>query len=647
MATQVLEILIKARNEAGKALRDVDKQSQSLGDRLKGMRTQLLAVTAAGAGLGVASLKLASDLEEARAAAEQTFKSASGAVTEFAENQADAFNISKASAFEYTAQLGAIFNTTGLAAEESANASVEFTKLAADLASFRNLRFEDALQKIRAGLVGEAEPLRTVGVLLSAARVEQAAYANGIAEAGEALTEAQKVQARQIIIMEDLADAQGDVARTSGSVANLTRDVQQSMADAGAEIGTILLPAAAKLLRALSDLVGWFSDLPGPVKQVLVVLGAAATAIAAVGLIIPPLIAGISALGTALLFLAANPIGIIITAVAGLTAGIVLLIKNWDKVEPAIATGVNAVTGILTKAINLWLDIYINPLIKAYNAVAKIWGGTVDELEVQIPRWEAAHNDAKEVATDLRDTVVAANEDVQDSYRETVEVAEKALSREERNTLKSAEVVRQIEADAAVARLQAANDAIKARFEAEREAKAELERLERDHTQFRLDQAQARAAADGADISQRLQEARNLAGIVPLEKLRGANTETATLRGHLARGGGVTSPEDLADSLGLTGAEREEFIRRQRAAQDRLMGRASGAGSVGGMGGPLPSIPIMGAPQPGRFGRTQIAAAGIQVTNVFEGPVSPDAADQIEETIQEAIRTGRLQGEGV
>ncbi len=648
MASQVLEILIKARNQAGAALKDADRQTDRLSKRLKGMRTQLLAATAAGAGLGIASIKLASDLEEARSAAEQTFKDSAEAVTTFAEEQASAFNISKASAFEYTAQLGAIFNATGLAGDASADSAVQFTKLAADLASFRNLRFEDALQKIRAGLVGEAEPLRTVGVLLSAARVEQVAYAEGIAAAGAELTEAQKVQARQIIIMQDLADAQGDVERTADSVANQMRSAQASLADAGAEIGTILLPIVADLLQHINKLIDFFSDLPRPIKQAILIFGAVGTAIAAVGVILPPLIVGVKALSVAIgVLVGASGIGLLLIALAALTAAVVLVIKNWDKLEPAIADGVNKISRLLTKAINFWLDTHINPLIKAYNAVAQIWGQTVDELEVHIPEWESAHAQAAEATEEYKDTVVAANNAVQDSYEETVEVVTEALTQEERNLKKSQEVIAQIEADARLARLEAANQAIKDRHAAEAEAKAELEKLEMEHTKFRIEQAEARAKADGADIGKRLREARELAGVVPLDRLAGANTEVRGLRGALSDAGGVMSPGALADRLGLTGAEREEFIRRQQAAQDRLMGRAGGGGAVGGIGGALPSIPIIGAVEPGRAQRTEIAAAGIEVTNIFEGPVSPDVADQIEEAISEAVRSGRLQGEGV
>ena len=116
-------------------------------------------------------------------------------------------------------------------------------QLSADLGSFNNLGTEEVLTKIRAGLVGEVEPLRTLGVQLSAATVEQEAYTSGLATLGAELTEGQKIQARYQLILAQTATAQGDFARTSDGVANSTKIVQAELADAAADIGTAFLPA--------------------------------------------------------------------------------------------------------------------------------------------------------------------------------------------------------------------------------------------------------------------------------------------------------------------------------------------------------------------------------------------------------------------
>lgn len=642
-ATQVLEILIRARNTAAKELQGAQGSVNKLNDTLKKHRAGLLAVSAATTGLGILSIKLASDLEEARAAAEQTFKSASGAVTEFANVQADAFNISRASAFEYTAQLGAIFNATGSSAEESARASVQFTKLAADLASFRNLGIEEALQKIRAGLVGEAEPLRQVGVLLSAARVEQAAYAAGIAEAGTALTEQQKVAARQLIILEDLKDAQGDVARTADSVANRTRDAQQQMADLGAEIGTILLPVAAEVLRHFADLVRWIRDLPAPAKTAIVVIGGIVAGLAAVGLAIPPIIAGVTTLG-AVLNVALGGIPLLIGAVV---TGIALLILNWDKAKEAIRKAVNIAIKIIEGFVNAHLaatDIVTGALDK----IAGLWGGTVDRIRVDLGEWKAELADVaeahEEAATEIEGSlgrIEMAEKSAAQVAQEVSDVFSRTAEQRAADEAKSAEVIRNIQAAANAEKLAAANAAIKARLDAEKAAAEELAENERELTRLHIEQQRARATAEGTDISARLDEARQIAGI-PLDRIPGVSSETASLRRGLLGTSAETQrayAERVARLRGLTGQDAQDFIDQSVGAYNRLAGTL-------GRDRALPLLPV-DTPATGTAGRTQIAAAGINVTNVFNGPVSPDSAEQIEKAIQEAIRTGRLQGEGV
>ena len=101
--------------------------------------------------------------------------------------------------------------------------SEQLLRLGADLASFNNLEVGDALDKLRSGLTGEAEPLRELGVLLSEDAVQAEALASGLAESTKAITEADKVQARYNLILKQTATAQGDFARTSTGLANAQR----------------------------------------------------------------------------------------------------------------------------------------------------------------------------------------------------------------------------------------------------------------------------------------------------------------------------------------------------------------------------------------------------------------------------------------
>lgn len=209
-----------------------------------------------GAGIGgfIASIvKAGSDLNEQISAAGATFKGSSGLVVAAAKRQAKAFGTVKSEYLEVANGIGSIAKASGLAEPEAAKLTVQLTDLAADLASFRNLGFEESAEKIRSGLVGEAEPLRTVGVLLSAAAVEQEAYTSGLAKMGAQLTEGQKVLARSRIIMRQLADAQGDLARTANGPANQMRAIRGRVMNLAADFGRAVQPISQAILGGIGS----------------------------------------------------------------------------------------------------------------------------------------------------------------------------------------------------------------------------------------------------------------------------------------------------------------------------------------------------------------------------------------------------------
>ncbi len=226
-----------------------------------------LAVVRGSVGFLADAARAASDLYEQIDAAGATFGPASAKIDAGAKQMARDFGVVKKEFYESANGLGAIFKSSGFTADSAAGMAVEFTKLAADLASLRNLSFEESLQKIKAGLVGEAEPLRSVGVLLSEAAVQQEAYTTGIAAYGAKLTEA---QARAAIITHQLSDAQGNLAQTSGSVANqmkaLTGRVENFKADAGAAIASVTSALTTGLNVALIKMAGLWGENSDGVK---------------------------------------------------------------------------------------------------------------------------------------------------------------------------------------------------------------------------------------------------------------------------------------------------------------------------------------------------------------------------------------------
>lgn len=104
------------------------------------------------------------------------------------------------------------------------------------------------------------------------------------------------------------------------------------------DIGEKLPAAVEKVVDWIGkawDKVSGFVDAIGGVKVAL--LGVAAV-------IVGPLIGAFASLGIALL---TNPIGLIITAVAALTVGVIELVKHWDDVSDAIGRAADALANFI------------------------------------------------------------------------------------------------------------------------------------------------------------------------------------------------------------------------------------------------------------------------------------------------------------
>jgi hypothetical protein len=265
-----LSIVISARDLSSNVLKGIGNSANTMGSKIasigKTMAIGLAAGSAALAGLGALSIKAASDLSESQSKVGVVFGESAGEIEEFASRAAQALGQSKAEAMASAGTFGNLFVSMGLGQQEAAGLSKDIITLGADLGSFNNIESGEALEKLRAGLVGEAEPLRALGVNMNAAMVEAKGMELGLADANGELSEAAKVQARYALIMEQTKTAQGDFANTSTGMANATKIIQASFADVQSQIGEQLLPVIAPLISAFAK------ALPGAMETLKPIL---------------------------------------------------------------------------------------------------------------------------------------------------------------------------------------------------------------------------------------------------------------------------------------------------------------------------------------------------------------------------------------
>lgn len=195
----------------------------------------------------------ASDLAESQSKVDQVFTESAASIHSWAAGSAQDFGLSTQAALEAAGTFGNFIQALGNTEQEANNMSRSLVELAADLASFNNMGIEDVLVSLRSGLAGEAEPMRRLGVSISATRVEANILAKGIARTKAEITDAMKVAERYAIIMEDTSKAQGDFDRTSDGLANSQRRLNAELDNLSAKLGGILIGPATGFIEFLSS----------------------------------------------------------------------------------------------------------------------------------------------------------------------------------------------------------------------------------------------------------------------------------------------------------------------------------------------------------------------------------------------------------
>ena len=171
-----------------------------------------------------------------------------------------------------------VFNTIisgfGVAGDKAAFMSKNLTQLGYDLASFYNLDFASAMQKVQSGIAGELEPMRRLGYDLSVARLEQERLNLGIDKSVSSMTQAEKSQLRYHAMMTQVTQVQGDMARTLEQPANMLRVLKSQFEQCARAIGNLFIPILVKVLpfaiavaNALREIITAIAGLFGVTLQ--------------------------------------------------------------------------------------------------------------------------------------------------------------------------------------------------------------------------------------------------------------------------------------------------------------------------------------------------------------------------------------------
>jgi hypothetical protein len=346
------------------------------GDNIK--RYAWVGVAALGAALGMAAkqgIELASNLLEVQNVVDTTFGDNAKQIDAWSKSAMTNFGLSELQAKDFTSTLGSMAKSSGLLPDQIALLSTSLAGLSGDYASFRNLKPEEAFEKMKSVITGETEPLRALGFNMTVANLQAFALTKGINKQWKEMSQAEQVMLRYNYIMANSKDAQGDFAKTlKESLANQLRVLKTNFAQKLAEAFQKLIPY---LITLADKFNAWLNTIDtGKIADFIVtvfngVLKVGKIFFAFLKILKPfaPLIIAIVAAFVAyrtvmmiasvaqMIFnavLTANPIGIVIVAIGALVFAILWLIKNWDKVVAALKAAWNWIVKFFKDIIN-WI----------------------------------------------------------------------------------------------------------------------------------------------------------------------------------------------------------------------------------------------------------------------------------------------------
>lgn len=402
VAEGVVEVTADAKGVSRKIADDIDRDQGPIEQSGRGMGGRLAGGIVAGFAAvgGIAAVTSfftgavtgASDLNETVNKSSTIFGEYFGSIDKWTDRSAQTLGMSKAAALDAAAGFGNMFTQLGFVGQQAADMSRAVVQTSADLGSFNNLPTADVADRMSAAFRGEYDSLQALIPNINAARVEQEAMAaTGKTNAAE-LTAQEKAAAVLAIVQKDGAAAMGDFAKTADDAANSGKIATAMMEDQQAKLGQQLLPAWSGLLGFLTEAAipafGEVVEWVGKNSDTLLLLGGVvAGAAVSYGLITTAMgiykafqIASAAATGGLTVAqwalnaaMSANPIGLVITLIAALVAGIVWVATQTTFFQDTWA--------IMTEAIGAaWSWLWGNVLEPVFTAIGAVFTWLYDNV---------------------------------------------------------------------------------------------------------------------------------------------------------------------------------------------------------------------------------------------------------------------------
>jgi phage-related protein len=397
---------------------DAKKKLESLDENVSGLKKQasnyasaIGGVIAAGAAIsfGKDLANAASEQEQAIGALNSVFGDLSGTMNEFGKTTAENLGLSRAEFSQMAALTGSLLKGAGVPLDVTAEKTKELTTRAADMAAMFGGDATQAMEAITSALKGERDPIEKYGVSLNEAAIKAKAVSMGLADGKGNIDDYGKKMATMALIMEKTADSQGTFAKEQGSMAGSMQTLGAEFTDLKADLGQKLLPVVVEFAKVLRGLVSFIASntswlVPLATGLLAIVAGFKAWTLAT------QVWAAAQKIATAVQWafnaaMNANPIGLIIAAVAALVAGFVLLYTKVDWFRAGVDA---AIDGVVAAFQWLWdmIKLVWNWVSDNWPLLLAIITGPIGiAVKIIVDHWDTIKRGFQTVIDFIRDVV--------------------------------------------------------------------------------------------------------------------------------------------------------------------------------------------------------------------------------------------------
>lgn len=305
-------------------------------------------------------------------------------------------------------QLAGVLRRTGMATEDEIKSVEDFITAQSRLTAVTDDQLRPALATLvnATGSAQYAQELLTISQDVAAATGKDletvtqamAKAANGQTAAlyklDPALRTTVGVGAEFEDVLRGLNIHQGAAAEAAETAAGRMANLQIQFDEAKESIGAALLPVMQKLLDALLPLAYWAQENTKIILIFAGVIGGLAGAVLAVNAamkLYQATLIIVQVAQAALNFvMAANPIGLVVIAIAALVAAFVVAYKQSEtfreiinKLFGAISTGVSFSVDLIKGYLSTVLSFYKT----IFNTIANLWNNSIGKLSFKFPSW--------------------------------------------------------------------------------------------------------------------------------------------------------------------------------------------------------------------------------------------------------------------